>query len=58
MKQLYYVNYSWVSKANPTEDYGTYSGIISGYRLNIKHWWDTKCYDKRYNWTLEGINNI
>ena len=58
MTDTYYVRYSWVSKTKPTEEYGTYSGIISEYHLNVKHWWDVKCSEKRYTWTLEGINKI
>ena len=60
MKQLYYINYSWVSKNNPSDDYGTETEIIE--TNDIKVWWD-RTRDRNYNgdeyiWTLNGVARL
>ncbi len=59
MKQ-YYVRYSWVSKSNPSDDYGTETEIIE--TNDIKLWWD-RTRDNGYNgdkyfWTLNEIARL
>ncbi len=59
MKQ-YYVRYSWVSKINPSDDYGTETEIIE--TNDIKLWWDRTC-DRDYNgddyfWTLNEVARL
>jgi len=58
MTDTYYVNYSWVSKTNPTEDYGTFTGIIS--ELCIQSWWLNMAQGmgRDYYWTLNGVNKV
>ena len=58
MKQLYYVNYSWVSKGYPTEDYGTFTGIVG--ELCIQSWWLNKQggIGREYYWILNGVNKV
>jgi hypothetical protein len=60
MKQYYWVSYSWVSKENPTEDYGTITDIVE--TSDIKLWWDRTCdhnYEgDKYFWTLNGVNKV
>lgn len=59
MKQ-YYVHYSWVSKSNPSDDYGTETEIIE--TNDIKLWWD-RTRDSDYNgdeyfWTLNEVARL
>lgn len=56
MKQLYYINYSWVGVKYPSEDYGTYTGIIA--TNDIQAWWIVKCSDENYCWVLNGVNRV
>lgn len=57
----YYVNYSWVSKINPSEDYGAEADIIETH--DIKLWWD-RTRDNPvddsgdYIWTLNEVARL
>ena len=58
MTDTHYVKYSWVSKSYPTEDYGTFTGIIS--ELCIQTWWLNKQggNGRDYHWILDGVNKV